>query len=92
MEKKFSEVRCVKSGCVKGHNFEVGDIYPVLGVNNGIQIGYTVNEKYGGDAAILMCHTFCDETGNAVNAPIDPEDSERFDRQDGTVPPLFEFC
>lgn len=78
---QFGLVVCTEGGVVKGHEFRKGDIYPILGANNGIQICYENNE---GDAAVLMCHTW------DGLAPVCGDDDERFIDQDGTIPPLFE--
>ena len=76
----FSMAICVKSGTVNGYTFKEGEIYPILGNNNGIQIGYKKIVGTSSDMCMLLCHTF------DVFAPVD---GEQFYKQDGTIPPLF---
>lgn len=78
----FGTVVCIEGGVVGDHEFKEGEIYPVLGYNNGVQIGFTTNEKYCGDMECLMCHNY----GHL--API--SDEQGFGRQNGTMPPLFD--
>jgi len=77
---QFGLAECVEEGEAKGHTFRAGDIYPILGLNNGIQICFEGENESGGDAEVLMCHTF------DCFAPIE---GEKFVYQDGTIPPLF---
>lgn len=76
---KFDLAICTEGGVAKGYEFRKGDIYPILGGNNGIQICYEDKE---GDANVLMCHTW------DCFAPIGGD--AKFIYQDGTIPPLFE--
>ena len=52
----FQMVECVKNGLVLGRRFERGEIYPILGENNGVQVGYDNN----GDANVITCHNYGD--------------------------------
>ena len=74
----FDMAICTKTGTVNGHAFREGEVYPILGNNNGIHIGY---ESAEGDPQDLLCFTW------GVFAPIN---GEQFREQDGTIPPLFE--
>ena len=80
--KKFSMAICVKSGTVNGHNFNEGDIYPILGLNNGVHICYTDEEVNNGDPHDLLCHGF---------GYLAPVEGKQFMYQDGTIPPLFDY-
>lgn len=52
---KFNTVICTKAGTHFGKKFEVGDVYPVLGWNNGVQVCY-MDEH--GDATAMICHSY----------------------------------
>lgn len=78
---QFHLAECIEGGTAKGHEFRKGDIYPVLGGNNGVQICY---ENKDSDADVLMCHTWDYE------APVCCDEDEKFIYQDGTIPPLFD--
>lgn len=80
---KFSLAICVEGGTIKGHKFEVGDIYPILGRNNGVHICYMDNDNPdNADPQDLLCHNF------EFLAPVD---GEQFYNQDGTIPPFFDY-
>lgn len=76
----FDMAVCIKNGAVGDHEFRQGEIYPILGYNNGVQIGYTTNGEWSGDMKCLMCHQY------RFLAPVE---GEQFADQDGTIPPLF---
>jgi len=38
--KQFGEVVCTKAGTYEGKTFKIGDIYPILGWNNGHRLVY----------------------------------------------------
>lgn len=68
----FHMAMCIKEGTRKGHFFKVGNVYPILGDNNGVQIGY---ETASGDASILLCNSF--EGGTL--APVDSKEAPLFE-------------
>lgn len=43
--KKFKEVMCIKSGKYDNIDFKVGDIYAIIGSNNGEQLVYEDNNR-----------------------------------------------
>ena len=68
----FSVIKCIQN---TNHNdaFVVGEYYPVMGTNNGIQI---VGERkdYGGDAVVVLCGTYGDpEDGNGYEEDMEDE-------------------
>ena len=81
LQHKFELAVCTKEGTVNGHTFKVGDVYPILGGNNGIHICYeNTNQSPDGDPADLLCHSF---------DSLAPVGGKQFCNQDGTIPPLF---
>jgi hypothetical protein len=83
----FDTAVVTESGMAYGHYFKEGEVYPVLGSNNGVQIGYCDSDQTN----YLLCHSF-----GKVQAPVDAglnySDDEKFSHQDGSIPPLFEYC
>ena len=56
--KKFKEAMCIKSGTYYGGvNFKIGEIYPIVGDNNGKQLIYADNF---GDAKVMMLFDYAD--------------------------------
>ena len=76
--KQFGTVVCVKGGTVGGYTFRKGEIFPKLGNNNGVHIGFI---DKNGDPGDLMCYTW------AYNAPVEIN-GQAID-QDGQTPPFF---
>ena len=88
---QFQLAVCVEGGTVRGHEFKVGEVYPIVGTNNGVHIVFETDgreDKYAGDPHDLLCHTW------DVNAPMEVYSIggsyHEFIDQDGTVPPLFQ--
>lgn len=61
----FDIAVCTAQGLYDGHLFRKGELYPVLGYNNGVQIGYTNIED---DMTCLLCHSYVLKDGRAVLA------------------------
>ena len=72
---QFELAICVKKGKLRGRTFQVGDVFPILGYNNGVHICFVNSD---GDPADILCHNW----GHL--APIEIEE------QNGTKPPLFD--
>lgn len=90
LQHKFQLAVCVEGGTVRGHEFKVGDVYPIVGTNNGVHIIFETDgrgDKYAGDPYDLLCHTW------DVDAPMEVfsigGSYHEFIDQDGTIPPLF---
>ena len=60
----FDIAVCTTQGLYNGHLFRKGELYPVLGYNNGVQIGYTNID----DMMCLLCHSYGLEDGGTVLA------------------------
>lgn len=76
--KQFGTAVCIVGGTVGGYTFRKGEIFPILGNNNGVHIGFI---DKNGDPGDLMCHTW------AYNAPVEIN-GQAID-QDGCTPPFF---
>jgi hypothetical protein len=63
MKKQYGEVKCTKGGTINGHTFKVGEIYPILGWNNGHHLVYE-NEKGDVEELLLLDIDFHLEDGN----------------------------
>ena len=53
-ERKYTEAICVKAGEIDGYIFEVGEIYAVLGWNNGVHLVRTT--KLGDVKEFVLGH------------------------------------
>lgn len=63
--KQYGEVKCTKSGTINGHTFKIGEIYPILGWNNGHHLVYE-NEKGDIEELILLNIDFHLEDGDDI--------------------------
>lgn len=67
IKKMFYTVICTKGGEILGRRFRIGEVYPVLGYNNGIQVGYM---SEGSDAEIVYCHSYDRGDGTTEEIPV----------------------
>ena len=54
---KCGFVVCTRAGSLDGSTFLSGDVYPIIGNNNGLQIGYCDSE---GNGKIMLLHNYGD--------------------------------
>lgn len=67
MKRKFSELMCIQGGVENNHVFTIGDVYPVCGWNNGLQLVY---EDENGDAQTIILHSYGDDNGGGFHASV----------------------
>lgn len=86
----FDTAVVIESGMAYYHFFREGEVYPILGLNNGVQIGFNNHN----DADSLVCHNFGDVLAPVGRDTFRPKhyDDERFSHQGGDIPPLFDYC
>lgn len=78
LKNMFWTAICTKSGEINGQVFNVREVYPVVGQNNGVQVCY---ENKEGDTKVVWCHNFGDEL-----IPVYDDDIQEFDVFDESLP------
>ena len=66
----FSTLMCIKGGVVNGKEFLPGEIYPVCGSNNGVNLVY---ENENSDATTLLLCSIGGDKYDAYHCPFEEE-------------------
>lgn len=67
MKETFKKLKCIKAGTYSGKYFDIGEIYPVCGYNNGLQLVFENRES---DVETLLLFGYEDSKDGFYMNPI----------------------
>ena len=73
MKKMYEEVICINGGTIKGKEFKEGEIYPICGYNNGLNLVYS-NKEDDATTILLFGYVITDNSNELFYSPAEDEE------------------